>query len=68
MQNLHKTARLGFQETQNFEKYLGECLHLPSICIQWCVKNVIRGEVDNIFCFAVGIAVYDEFFSSMCAS
>ena len=23
-------------------------------------------EVDNIFCLAVGIAVYDEFFSCMC--
>ena len=25
-------------------------------------------EVDNIFCLAVGIAVYDEFFSCMCAA
>ena len=30
--------------------------------------NCTFQEVDNIFCFAVGIAVYDEFFSSMCAS
>jgi hypothetical protein len=25
-------------------------------------------EVDNIFCLAVGIAVYDDFFSCMCAA
>ena len=25
-------------------------------------------EVDNIYCLAVGIAVYDEFFSCMCAA
>jgi hypothetical protein len=30
--------------------------------------NCTFKEVDNIFCFAVGIAVYDEFFSSMCAA
>jgi hypothetical protein len=30
--------------------------------------NYTFQEEDNIFCFAVGIAVYDEFFSSMCAA
>jgi hypothetical protein len=30
--------------------------------------NCTFQEVDNIFCFAVDIAVYDEFFSSMCAA
>ena len=30
--------------------------------------NCIFQEVDNIFCLAVGIAVYDEFFSCMCAA
>jgi hypothetical protein len=30
--------------------------------------NCTFQEVDNIFCFAVGIAVYDEFFSCMCDS
>ena len=29
--------------------------------------NCTFQEVDNIFCLAVGIAVYDELFSSMCA-
>jgi hypothetical protein len=28
--------------------------------------NCTFQEVDNIFCLAVGIAVYDEFFSCMC--
>jgi hypothetical protein len=30
--------------------------------------NCTFEEVDNIFCIAVGIAVYDEFFSCMCAA
>jgi hypothetical protein len=30
--------------------------------------NCTFQEVDNIFCFAVGIAVHDEFFSCMCAA
>ena len=30
--------------------------------------NCTFQEVDNIFCLAVGIAVYDEFFSCMCAA
>jgi hypothetical protein len=30
--------------------------------------NCTFQEVDNIFCLAVGIAVYDEFFSYMCAA
>jgi hypothetical protein len=30
--------------------------------------NCTFQEVDNIFCLAVGIAVYDEFFSCMCAT
>ena len=30
--------------------------------------NCIFQEVDNIFCLAVGIAVYDEFFSCICAA
>jgi hypothetical protein len=30
--------------------------------------NCTFQEVDNIFCPAVGIAVYDEFFSCMCAA
>jgi hypothetical protein len=29
--------------------------------------NCTFQEEDNIFCLAVGIAVYDEFFSCMCA-
>jgi hypothetical protein len=29
--------------------------------------NCTFQEVDNIFCLAVGIAVYDEYFSCMCA-
>ena len=29
--------------------------------------NCTFQEVDNIFCLAVGIAVYDDFFSCMCA-
>ena len=30
--------------------------------------NCTFQEVDNIFCLAVGIAVYDEFFSCVCAA
>jgi hypothetical protein len=30
--------------------------------------NCTFQEVDNIFCLAVGIAVYDEFFSCMCVA
>jgi hypothetical protein len=30
--------------------------------------NCTFQEVNNIFCFAVGIAVYDEFFFCMCAA
>ena len=30
--------------------------------------NCTFQEVDNIFCLAVGIAVYDDFFSCMCAA
>ena len=30
--------------------------------------NCTFQEVNNIFCLAVGIAVYDEFFSCMCAA
>jgi hypothetical protein len=30
--------------------------------------NCTFQEVDNIVCLAVGIAVYDEFFSCMCAA
>jgi hypothetical protein len=30
--------------------------------------NCTFQEADNIFCVAVGIAVYDEFFSCMCAA
>ena len=30
--------------------------------------NCTFQEVDNIFCLAVGITVYDEFFSCMCAT
>jgi hypothetical protein len=30
--------------------------------------NCTFQEVDNIFCLAVGIAVYDEFFFCMCAA
>jgi hypothetical protein len=30
--------------------------------------NCTFQEVDNIFCLAVGIAVYDVFFSCMCAA
>jgi hypothetical protein len=45
-----------------------EC-HLSSHTILRSVStNCTFQEVDNIFCFAVGIAVYDEFFSSMCAA
>jgi hypothetical protein len=30
--------------------------------------NCTFQEVDNIFCLAIGIAVYDDFFSCMCAA
>jgi hypothetical protein len=45
VQNLQKTTHLGFQETQKFERYLGELtspLDLPTMV---SVKNVIRDDV-----------------------
>jgi hypothetical protein len=61
VQNLQRTTRLGFQETQNFEKYIGESLHLPSIGIQWSMSNIWRcmeGEVCNLHRFCGHSSVY----------
>ena len=43
---------------------------IASVAIQAFTKLLFSfsGEVDNIFCLAVGIAVYDECFSCMCAA
>jgi hypothetical protein len=40
VQNLQRTTRLGLQETQKFERHLGEIWHLPSICLQWSVSKM----------------------------
>jgi hypothetical protein len=38
--NLQRTTRLGFQETQKFERYFGESWHFFSICLQWSVPKM----------------------------
>ena len=46
VQNLQRTTRLGFQETQKFERYLGESWHLPlDLPTMVSVKHVIRDDV-----------------------
>ena len=55
-------------------------ISIASVAIQaftkllFCFSDVLKATnctfqgVDTIFCLAVGIAVYDEFFSCMCAA
>jgi hypothetical protein len=55
--------------------FLNNTINPPIILYFYTTNNTVLKttnctfqEVDNIFCLAVGIAVYDEFFSCMCAA